>query len=117
MGTVDHFMYRRRFGSPSPGGIRENQRPSTVSDLRLVPGKAPRLRIRLVGALAIVEIMNAEFLFDQDVIQEMSRQLHRLVSRGRNRLLVDLGEIEVMSCDVLGTLAALYQQLHRQNGR
>jgi anti-anti-sigma factor len=70
-----------------------------------------------VGSLAIVEVMNAAILFDQDVIQELSRQLHRLVTRGRNRLLLALGGIELMSCAVLGTLAALSRELHRQNGR
>jgi anti-anti-sigma factor len=79
--------------------------------------KSPCLRVRTTDGQTVVDILNAETLFDWGVIENLGVQLRRLVEGGHSRLLLNLGKIKYMSSDVLGTLAMLHRQMGRANGR
>jgi len=105
------------FGPVVEGGVSRSDGPESIPSARAAQGESPWLRVRVIGELSVVEIMDAEFLFEESAIREISRQLHRLVKQGRTRLLVNLGGVRSMSSQVLATLAGLYREVHRQHGR
>jgi len=77
----------------------------------------PRLEVRVIAGISVVDILNAEALFDPGVIRDVSIQLHRLIEEGHTRLLLNLSGVRYMSSDVLGTLATLHRRVKRQQGR
>jgi anti-anti-sigma factor len=77
----------------------------------------PRLKVRLVEGISVVDILNAEALFDPGAIRDLSIQLHHLIEKGHTRLLLNLSGVRYMSSDVLGTLAMLHRRVERQRGR
>jgi anti-sigma B factor antagonist len=79
--------------------------------------RSPCLRVRIIDGHSVVDVLNAEVLFDWDVIRNLSIQLHRLVEEGHSRLVLNLSRIRYMSSDVLGTLATLHRQVDRSHGR
>ena len=83
----------------------------------MVPDGLPRLNVRVIDGLAVVDIVNADVLFEEGAVRELSTQLHWLVEEGHTRLLLNLGGIRYMSSDVLGILARLHQRVERAQGR
>ncbi len=77
----------------------------------------PRLEVRVVAGISVVDILNAEALFDPGVIRDLSIQLHHLIEEGHTRLLLNLSGVRYMSSDVLGTLAALHRRVAHERGR
>jgi len=77
----------------------------------------PRLKVRILEGISVVDILNAEALFDPGVIRDLSIQLHHLIEEGHTRLLLNLSGVRYMSSDVLGTLAMLHRRVERQRGR
>ena len=77
----------------------------------------PRLKVRILEGRSVVDIVNAEALFDPGVIRDLGIQLHHLIEEGHTRLLLNLSGVRYMSSDVLGTLAMLHRRAKRQRGR
>jgi anti-anti-sigma factor len=65
----------------------------------------------------VVDIANAEVLFEEGAIRSLGAQLDRLVGEGHTRLLLNFGGVRQMSSDVLGVLAGLYRRVERAQGR
>jgi anti-anti-sigma factor len=78
--------------------------------------RRPRLSVRSVDGLAVVDIVDAEALFEEDVLCELGAQLHDLVERGQVRLVLNFGGVRTMSSDVLATLAGLHRRVERSRG-
>ncbi len=77
----------------------------------------PRLEVRLVEGISVVDVLNAEALFDPGAIRDLSIQLHHLIETGQTRLLLNLSGVRYMSSNVLGTLAALHRRVAHERGR
>jgi anti-sigma B factor antagonist len=88
----------------------------TTSTL-MVPDGLPRLGVRDVDGLAVVDFVNAEVLFEGGAIRELSAQLHHLIEEGHTRLLLNLGGIRLMSGGMLATLVGLHRRVERAQGR
>ncbi len=87
-----------------------------------MPGRSgrdgrPTIRVRTVEGRTIVEVLDAEVLFNPDDIAELAGQLRRLVEAGHTRLVLDFSGVRSMSSDVLGSLAGLHRQLEEVGGR
>lgn len=80
-------------------------------------GAWPRLGVRVVDGRSVVDIANAEILFEGGAIRALGEQLHRLMEGGHTRLLLNFGGVRHMSSDVLGVLAGLHRRLERVQGR
>jgi anti-anti-sigma factor len=76
-----------------------------------------QLSVRVIERLSLVDIQNAEALFDLGILGDLSTQLHRLIDAGHTRLVLNFSGVRVMSSDVLGILAALQRRAERALGR
>jgi anti-anti-sigma factor len=83
----------------------------------MVPDGLPRLLVRDVDGLAVVDFVNAEVLFEGGAIRELSTQLHYLIEVGHTRLLLNLGGIRLRSGGMLATLVGLHRRVERAQGR
>ena len=83
----------------------------------MAPDGRPRLAVRSLDGLAVVDFVNAEVLFDGGTIRELGTQLHRLIEEGHTRLLLNLGGIRLMSGGMLATLVGLHRRAERAQGR
>jgi anti-anti-sigma factor len=81
------------------------------------PDGLPRLVVRDVDWLAVVDFVNAEVLFEGGAIRGLSTQLHHLIEEGHTRLLLNLGGIRLMSGGMLATLVGLHRRVERAQGR
>ena len=90
-----------------PGGASRSDRPY----------RQPALRVRAVDGTAVVEIINAETLYAEEDISHLANQLHRLAEDGHTRLVLNFREVNTMSSDVLGMLAALHRRLEKSRRR
>jgi anti-anti-sigma factor len=88
-----------------------------IASSSMIPDGLPRLSVRVIGGLAVVDIVNADVLFEEGAIRELSTQLHRLVEEGCTRLLLNFGGVRYMSSDMLATLTGLHQRVERAQGR
>jgi anti-anti-sigma factor len=79
----------------------------------------PRLSVRVGDGLypLVVEITNAEVLLEEGAIQELRRQLHRLLAAGHARILLNFAGVRYISSEVLGMLAGLHRRIERRQGR
>ena len=83
----------------------------------MAPDGRPRLAVRSLDGLAVVDFVNAEVLFDGGAIRELGTQLHRLIEEGHTRLLLNLGGIRLMSGGMLATLVGLHRRVEGAQGR
>jgi anti-sigma B factor antagonist len=83
----------------------------------MIPDGLPRLSVRDVDGLAVVDFVHAEVLFEDGLIRELGKQLHRLIEEGHTRLLLNLEGIRYMSGGMLATLVGLHQRVERTQGR
>jgi len=88
-----------------------------AASISIVPDGLPHLRVRVVNGFAVVDAVNADVLFEESAIRELSTQLHHLVEEGCTRILLNFAGIRYMSSDVLATLAGLHQRVERAQGR
>jgi anti-anti-sigma factor len=92
-----------------------------AEDLRpdswLVTNGLTRLSVRVIERFSVVDILNAEALFDWDILGDLSTQLHRLIDAGHTRLVLNFNGVRFMSSDVLGILGGLQQRAERAQGR
>jgi anti-sigma B factor antagonist len=111
---------------PQDGRISATPDDESASSVKVWDGKAssylptdewPRLNVRMVEGRSVVDVLNAEALFDPGVIRDLSIQLHHLIEGGHTRVLLNLSGVRYMSSDVLGTLALLHRRARRQRGR
>ena len=77
----------------------------------------PRLRVGTIERTALIRVEGAEILFEESAVQAVSEQLHRLVEEGHSRLLVNLAEVQHLSCALLGVMACLQRKLEPARGR
>src|SRR5262245_6851980 len=71
-------------------------------------GGRPRLRVRVTERTALIRLEDAEFLFDEEVIQQLCQQLERLIKDdGHSRLLINLGGVRYLSSAMPAQLAWL----------
>ncbi len=61
--------------------------------------------------------LNAEVLFAEEAIADLTAQLRRLVEAGHTRIVLDFRRVRLVSSDVLGTLAGLHRRLEKLGGR
>jgi anti-sigma B factor antagonist len=90
--------------------------PGGKASASVSPNGSPCLRVRIIDRHSVVDLLNAEQLFDSDVIQNLSVQLHRLIEEGHTRLLLNLSGVRYMSSDVLGTLVMLQRRIEHDRG-
>jgi anti-anti-sigma factor len=79
--------------------------------------RRPALRVRAVDGATVVDIINAETLFDEEDISHLADQLRRLAEDGHTRLVLNFHGVHTMSSDVLGMLAALHRRLEKSGRR
>src|SRR5271165_651728 len=77
----------------------------------------PRLIVRVVDEMSVVDIVDVAALFDSGVVVDLNSQLNRLVEEGHTRMLLNFSRVRYISADVLGTLAVLYRRIRREHGR
>jgi len=81
-------------------------------------GTSPHLRVRAVERTALVRFVDAEVLFEEEAVRAVGQWLHRLVREdGHTRLVVNLAGVRYVSSEVLGTLAAVQQEVGAARGR
>jgi anti-sigma B factor antagonist len=77
----------------------------------------PILRARQVDGITVVEVLDAESLFTEESIVDLTAQLRRLAEAGHTRMVLDFRGVRAVSSDVLGTLAGLHLRLEKLGGR
>jgi anti-sigma B factor antagonist len=90
---------------------------TTPPSALVAPDGLPRLIVRAVSGFSVVDIQNAEILFEEEAIRGLSTQLHRLIEEGHTRLLLNFGGVRYMSSAVLAILAGLHRRLERAQAR
>jgi anti-anti-sigma factor len=76
----------------------------------------PELCVRMVGGLTVVELVNAEALFEDGTIQELGEGIRRLVEEGHLRILVNLSGVRYASSSLVALLAWLYLRIDTAEG-
>jgi anti-anti-sigma factor len=76
----------------------------------------PDLCVRTVGGLTVVELVNAEVLFEEGTIQELGERIRRLVEEGHVRILVNLSGVRYASSSLVALLAWLYLRIDAAGG-
>jgi anti-sigma B factor antagonist len=76
----------------------------------------PDLRVRTVGALTVVDLVNAEEIFDEETVQELSERILRLVEEEHVRLLLNLSSVRYASSSMIALLAWLCRRLDMAGG-
>jgi anti-sigma B factor antagonist len=76
----------------------------------------PDLCVRMVGGLTVVELVNAEALFQEGTIHELGEGIRRLVEEGHVRILVNLSGVRYASSSLVALLARLYLRLDTAGG-
>jgi anti-anti-sigma factor len=77
----------------------------------------PTVRAGIVDGITVVEVLDAETLFTEEAIADLTAQLRRLVEAGHTRMVLDFRAVRSVSSDVLGTLAGLHLRLEKLAGR
>ena len=86
-------------------------------DLSPIGGR-PRLRVRVIERTALIRLEDADFLFDEEVIQQLGQQLERLIKDdGHSRLLINLGGVRYLSSSMLAQLAWLGKRAQSIGGQ
>jgi anti-sigma B factor antagonist len=80
------------------------------------PKSRPRVEVRNVDGVTVVELLNADVLFDGEAIREVSAQLQRLVADHHRRLLLNLQSVRYASSSVIALMASLSQRVHAAGG-
>jgi anti-anti-sigma factor len=99
------------------GEPTSSTRVDRTASTRVVANGRPRVAVQVADGFVRVDIVNAEVLLGESVIQELSTQLHRLIGEGHTRMLLNFGGVQYMSSQVLGMLAGLHQRVKRRDGR
>jgi anti-sigma B factor antagonist len=76
----------------------------------------PDLCVRKVGALTVVDLVNAEALFEANAVQELGERLRSLIDDGNVRLVLNLSNVRYASSSVVALLAWLYLRLDMAGG-
>jgi anti-anti-sigma factor len=64
----------------------------------------------------VVDFVNADLLFEDDVVRELGARLQRLVAEGNIRLLLNLAGVRYACSSLLGNLAWLHRQVAQGKG-
>src|SRR5215469_3226453 len=105
----DHKLRRAPFGTePVSRPVGVDRFPSDPRDA----DPRPDLSVRAVGGLTVVDFVNAEVLFEERTIRELSARLQRLVEGGHTRLLLNLNSVRYASSSVVALLARLYRRVN-----
>jgi anti-anti-sigma factor len=75
-----------------------------------------RLRIWAIGRLTVVEIVNAESLFEEETVREVGQRLQHLVEEGHARLLLNLEGVQYACGSLLAHLAWLHRKVEAARG-
>jgi anti-anti-sigma factor len=75
------------------------------------------VRVRLESGFTIVEVVENEILFAEDVIRRLDKQILSIARRGPVRLLLNLSSVRYMSCAFVKKLAGLKRAIERKHGR
>jgi anti-anti-sigma factor len=79
--------------------------------------RQPPLRVRTIGRMAIVHIVDSEFLCEEAAVRAVREQLHHLIEDGgHTRLLVNFAGVRYLPCAVLGILAGLKKKVDPGRG-
>jgi anti-anti-sigma factor len=87
-----------------------------ISDTTSDANSRPDLCVRMVGGLTVVELVNAEALFEEGTIQVLGERIRRLVEEGHVRILVNLSGVRYASSSLVALLAWLYLRIDTAGG-
>jgi anti-anti-sigma factor len=76
----------------------------------------PDLCVRTVGGLTVVDLVNAEALFEAKMVQELGERLRRLIDDGNVRLVLNFSNVRYASSSVVALLAWLYLRIDMAGG-
>ncbi len=76
----------------------------------------PDVCVRTVGGLTVVDLVNAEALFDDKTVQELGERLRRLIDEGNVRLVLNLSNVRYASSSVVALVACLYLRIDTAGG-
>ena len=81
------------------------------------PPRRRRLEVEDIGDITVVNFLDKKILDDQN-IQVIGEQLTSLVDElGRNKILLNFGNVEFLSSAALGKLIVLNRKLNEVNGK
>jgi anti-sigma B factor antagonist len=76
----------------------------------------PDVRVRIVGGITVVDLVNTDALVEDETIQDLGVRLRSLVDEGNVRLLVNLSSVRYASSAVVALLAWLYLKVDAAGG-
>jgi anti-anti-sigma factor len=76
----------------------------------------PDLCVRTVGGLTVVDLVNAEALFEAKLVQELGERLRRLIDDGNIRLVLNFSNVRYASSSVVALLAWLFLRIDTAGG-
>jgi len=76
------------------------------------------IQVEIVDGVAVVCFLNAEIVFEQEIVQEVGQELYNLVEKqGCTRLLLDLRNVKYMASSMLGKLIGLKRKVDQAGGK
>jgi len=76
------------------------------------------IQVEIVDGVAVVCLVNAEILFEQEIVQEVGDALYGLVEKqGMNRILLDLENVKYMASSMLGKMIGLKRKVDQAGGK
>jgi anti-sigma B factor antagonist len=109
----------KKLWEKASSGIGPVARSDGVQQIPASPWDAndrPDLCVRKVGGLTVVDVVNAEALFEEKTVQELGERLRRLIDQGNIRLVLNLSNVRYASSSVVALLAWLYLRLNTAGG-
>ena len=79
-------------------------------------GMSPRLLVRHVGSIAVVDFLNSQMLIEDQTVEQLGAGLQRLASAGQVRIVLNLEGVGYASSALLGHLAWLHRRVVKAQG-
>jgi anti-anti-sigma factor len=77
----------------------------------------PRLLVRAVGGLTVVDFLNTPTYLEGSMVRDLGARLQSLVHQGHIRILLNLSGVESATSSVVSSLQSLQRQVSRAHGR
>jgi anti-anti-sigma factor len=98
-------------------GQNGTARNGTAKDSQAPAHSRPRLRIKVIDGLTMVEFLDADGFLGEDAIAEIGDQLYRLAEEGHSRLVLNLCGLRYMSGRMVAKLVGLHLRVERARGQ
>ena len=79
-------------------------------------GMRPRLGVETDGLWTVIEFVDVEELYDENIVRDIGDQLVDLIESGHDRIVIDLGAIRYMSSYMLGQLIRIQRKIDQTQG-